>query len=227
MTARVYVLSYKNPDRATRMASRLERLNLSYSFPPPVEKEDIRIPAHLSDDIKRLFSCTWGHLDMIRQFAETDTDVEYGIFCEDDIHIRRDLPTLLPMLTAAYEAYGLDLLLLGYLSPFPLIQGVSQHRISIMGYNDQQWGAQMYMISRANARKFLDHFGGDYGLRSLDSANNLAPFSPDWTVTKFGNRALIYPMMAVEEGAIVGDHSVHVSFHAQCHVVNYDPSEYV
>jgi hypothetical protein len=226
MSARVYVLSYHNPERASRMKMRLDTIGLPYEFGIPVEKTDSRIPQDISESIKRICSCTLGHLYMIRKFSHDDDAPPYGIFCEDDIHIRRDLADLLPILTGAYESYKLNLMLLGYLIAKPPVNNIpakhfmcTEPQLSFLQYHDQVWGTQMYMISKSRTREILDMFGGDYIIKSMEHGS---PIAADWTITKFGTRALVYPMMAVEEGSIMSDDPNHAMFHSICHTVNYD-----
>ena len=39
------------------------------------------------------------------------------------------------------------------------------------------------------------------------------PFAADWTITKNGKRAFIYPPLAVEEGEINSPHEGQINFH--------------
>jgi len=195
----------------------------------------------------REVSCTLGHLDAIKEFLRSDA--EYGIFCENDVHLRRDLPYRLSSLVAAYETYGLDLLLLGYLCDSPpsfgnnLPYDVSHQRkfapsaqLKYIHYAKNVWGAQMYMISRRKAEAFLTAFNEktlaasvrfDGYVSSTPQSGVTTPFIADYTITKFGKRALVYPMMAVEEGETTRTEPWQIEFHKTCHKVNYDPLVHV
>jgi hypothetical protein len=88
-------------------------------------------------------------------------------------------------------------------------------------YPDDLWGSQMYMMSREHARKIVTDYTADYITRPLSEGESRIPYSPDWILTKCGKRALIYPMMAVEEGDSPLGHPAHEEFHHRCHVQNY------
>jgi len=81
----------------------------------------------------------------------------------------------------------------------------------------------MYMISRDYAKIILESFTLDYAYDNMDDK----PFSSDWVITKNGNRALIYPMIAVEEGInISGDYYQEI-FHKKCYDVNYVSGKFI
>jgi len=234
MNARFYVISYKNPDRAARMNARFSKVGIPLTFVNACGPDDPRIPKDLDPGSARIWAITWSHLSMIRAFAEVaDEGIKYGIFCEDDILIRRDLPKLLPIVTSAFDAYNLDVLLLGYLQGhlpceikfndgFSPPEGAPQ--VAFLNFHDEVWGTQMYMMSKAHARDTLNYFTEDYAKRSRSSGSGCAPFAADWTLTKRGRRALVYPMMAVEEGFLDSDVPGHTDFHQACRALNYDPA---
>lgn len=234
---KVYAVNYLNEERGARMRGRFEALCVPYHLHQPADSRgDPRIPAELPPNVRRNASMAWNHLDAIRYFLEGDPDrPEFGLFTEDDVYLRRDLAALVPVLAALYRAHKLDLFLLGYLEPGPVVlrctasfspprhaptdSGIPD--LLVRGYDDEQWGAQMYMMDRRHARALLAHFDEEFARGSYAGRN--APFNPDWTITKFGRRALVTPMMAVEEGEIASDHPAHVAFHRRCTAANYDP----
>jgi hypothetical protein len=181
----------------------------------------------------------WNHIDMLRTFLEDPRAPDYGIFCEDDVYIRRDFGILLPVLAALYRAHGLDVFLLGYLEPTRVAKVVidEPHRfpntrsalpdLVVRGYDDSQWGAEMYMMDRRHAQVLVSMYTTDFAHRSVLRQDDLPPFSPDWTITKFGNKALVYPMMAVEEGEVVADDDAHRRFHAVCAQIQFDPDVHI
>jgi hypothetical protein len=240
MLFKIYTVNYANEARRVRMQARFEALGVPYHFHHPASpKEDARIPAGASEGEARNTSITWNHLDAIRHFVESDPDrPEFGIFTEDDIRIRRDFAALAPVLAALYRAHKLDVFLLGYLQPGPVVRPAESldpvlypsppaalPDLAVRGYPDDQWGVQMYMIDRRHAMAMLDHFTVAYAHLSHTGRN--PPFSPDWTLSKFGRRALVAPMMAVEEGLIASDHPAHVSFHQACAAANFDPAVHI
>lgn len=229
---KVYCLSYRNDARKAAMTRRFEALNVDYSIYQGVGPEDKRIHP---DSYVRCWSVMYGHLDMIRTFRD-DPTVEYGVFCEDDICIRKDLKEAMPRIIQDFERLSLDVLLLGYLVPFR-IQGdrdpsfplkdsnFEDQTFEYHDYPDDVWGTQMYMLSKTSAETLLEKYGeeSNYAINSL-SDTSLVCFSADWTLTKDGNRALVTPCLAVEtldENFVV--HGAQESFHKACHEAHYDP----
>ena len=160
-----------------------------------------------------------GHLKMIRTFVE-ENSASHGVFCEDDVHLRRSLAIDLPKMAEAFERLSLDVLLLGYLMP---------HRESLPGasfafraYEDDLWGAQMYMLSRERAKYLLE----THALENALDRSSKVPFASDWTITKEGRRAQVVPMLAVEEGGSAASDVGQIAFHRRCFEVQYDEVYY-
>lgn len=231
MTTRFYCLTFHNPQRRSVMQKRFDTLSIPVSFQEGVEFSDPRI-SRLDGD-KRLLSCTYGHLDAIQTFLEQSNEGDYGVFCEDDVYLHTSLPADLPAIIDTFRALDLDVLLLGFLTPYPIenyeIGRISGTERKVYSYPDDQWGAQMFMLSRAQAKYLVEKYAHtDYVERSLVAANRLTPFSPDWIYTKKAHkRALVYPMYAVEEGVIASTDPNYVSFHRRCHLCNYNPDTFV
>jgi hypothetical protein len=51
----------------------------------------------------------------------------------------------------------------------------------------------------------------------------MTPFNSDWTITKEGNRALLYPMIALEDGKTKYLDGGQHNYHQECHHNNYAP----
>ena len=90
----------------------------------------------------------------------------------------------------------------------------------------------MYMLSKENAGKILEKYdqNSNYALKTLVD-KSITPFSADWIITKDGNRALIYPCIAIENGDINitqydGCYSQY-NFHKICYEINYDPNIFI
>lgn len=225
MSVEFFTFSYQNPGRAERMRKRFADENLNLNFVPPVEPEDARIISAPPNQ-KRTWAIMWSHLDMLKAFLETDAD--FGVFCEDDITIRSGLGKLQHEITGAYRRLNLEILLLGYLINYKPVQttihpefGPPLNNYNYLNYGDHIWGSQMYMLDRTTARKFLNKYTVEYAI-SAESNSNIPYFSPDWTLTKEGRRALIYPMLAVEEGQVATSHQGQAEFHRQCHETHID-----
>lgn len=211
----VYSFSFNNPERKARMEERFRSVGHPIQWVEPVPLTDPRIG---SDD-KRTHAIMYNHLDMIKAFLSGSAD--YGIFCEDDIFIRRDFATSVKVAIDGYVRTQADIMLLGYLPNYKAVtysvhghhQLVEPAFAFISVYADL-WGSQMYMLSRAGARALYD--------ACCSPSRVSGPFSPDWAITKFGKAVAIYPMLAVEEGIVVTDHWGQKNFHQVCLNENYD-----
>lgn len=215
------------PFRKHAMQQRFSKLNIECNFYGGVTFEDPRIANHITGDIRRIWSYTFGHLDMIQQFVASGK--EFGIFCEDDIYINNNLPRLLPAICKHFTECDLDVLLLGYLLQYrvtidnmnyPLLVNDNDNKISFHRFGNDLWGAQMYMYSRKNAIRILEKYTPDYAIQSLHNKDLI--FSSDCVLTKDGNRALIAPIMAIEDNSTEYNHEGQRNFHAACFQNNYN-----
>jgi GR25 family glycosyltransferase involved in LPS biosynthesis len=225
-----YCLNYNNLERKVSMTERFEKLGISCNLYEGVSKEDPRI---LENCYLQAVSCMYGHLDMIQQFYNTNKP--YGIFCEDDILIHKDFKQLLPRIIKDFDYLKLDVLLLGYLVTFKIseqnhIYGLKSTELTFDKefpykyhefYSNSIWGTQMYMLSRENAKKILDRYSVGY-LEKKMLDDSLTPFSADWTIVKDGNRAVIFPLITVEDGKSCykdgGQHNFHHASHANHYI---------
>jgi hypothetical protein len=229
-----YCLSYHNEARATAMTRRFAAVGANLNIQQGVEHTDPRLAGRgLSIDLLRLWSVTYGHLDMIRAFLLTKK--RYGLFCENDVCIHKDLVTQLPAVMETVDRTGVHIMLLGYMTTVKL--GTWMHGYDLLHadatrtyltYPNDQWGVHLYMLTRAGAQHVLDLYDGGYADLTLGHAN--ASFSPDWTISKIERRGLVYPMLAVEDGEDDMDHYQHYgqySFHMATHAANYIPGAFL
>lgn len=215
-----YMINFNDENRKKRMIDRFEYLNLDLQFVNPVYDNDPRLTG--TNLYKRTSSIMLQHLDSIRHFYE-NTSSKYCVVCEDDIYISKNLARDLPDIISNFEYLQLDVLLLGYLFPynlhgnwhFPVLKDTKNY--CYHGYPDDIWGSQMYMISRKHAKYLLDTFTISFAIENLE----IIHYNPDWTITKYGKRALISPMLAVEEGDEKSGHDGQSDFHKQCFEHNY------
>jgi hypothetical protein len=233
-----YCLSYKNEERKTALANRFSQLNINVVFYDGVSFDDPRINGILEDaDRKKTWSYTYGHFDMINKFLN-ETDKEHGIFCEDDINLHKEFANDIPALIEDFKEMNLDLLLLGYLThfkieayfyDFELKQDFSyKNRVrKYHKYPDDLWGGQMYMLSRKQAAFLIEKYYNGYAAQTLNPDAQMTPFCSDWTITKEGNRALVYPMYAVEDGKTNYEDGGQHNFHQDCFKCNYDPEQFI
>jgi hypothetical protein len=217
------------------MTERFQHHQIDLQFVPPVYIEDTRIPSNVEE--KRTWAIMLQHLDSIRSFLE-NTNNTYLIVCEDDILLSKHFMEDLPGIINKYNEYELDLLLMGYLIDFsfekthyakinePAYQFIEKeftlmkppgHKYDFYTFPYQLWGCQMYLMDRKHAKFLLDKYTIEYGM------TNNGPYSPDWTITKDGKHAILYPMIAIEEGNTKTDHYGQNYFHQNCFNKNYDP----
>lgn len=166
----------------------------------------------------RTTAVTLNHLQLIRQFVD-QTCASHVIVCEDDVYLRRTIKQDIPAIVRKFDESELDVLLLGYLWP----QRETAAGYQFHDYDDELWGAQMYMLSRKQATYLVETYTLAWALAHAPTR----PFSPDWIITKDGRRARLSPMVAVEEGAVNTTHSGQVEFHRRCAEAQYDPTLFV
>lgn len=226
----LYCLSYNNVTRRTHMEERFTHLNVNYTFYKGVGVDDERL-VNCSNGPA---ACMLGHLDMIQNFYD-NSEKEFGIFCEDDIYIHKDFNKILPDIIADFKLMSLDILLLGYLinfkinanyASFDLKSNNNDLKYIYHNYPTDLWGTQMYMLTKKHAKYILDKYTIEYAIRSM-SDKNMQPFSADWTITKEGNRALIYPMLAVEIADKKSGCYGQDIYHEHCKNINYVPGLYI
>ena len=224
----MYVINFKDDERKKRMIDRFNAIGTYLHFVDPVTQDDPRLEKILH---KRTCAIMLQHLDSVRHFYE-NTSAGHCIVCEDDIHISKYLNRDLPAILKNFDELELDMLLMGYLWPhsieynwhFPVLkENISEANYKFCGYPDDLWGSQMYIISRKYAKYLLDNFTIQVCIEHGPSY----PYNPDWIITKNGKRAIISPMIAVEEGDTKSDHYGQNEFHRQCHSNSYNPDVHI
>ena len=209
----IYIVSYNNPSRSERMVKRFTSLHLDHliTFTPEVHATDSRLVSFESN--RRTASIMLQHLDSLRLFLATPHD--HAIICEDDIHISSTFAEKLPSILHDFKEMKLDIMMLGYILTFHIDMNSGFHQgyfpyvndknnqsdISSHTYHsfpDDIWGSQMYLVSRSYARHLLDTY--DCVDENMEMLTSLT-YNPDWIITKpkKHKRALIYPMVALEE----------------------------
>jgi GR25 family glycosyltransferase involved in LPS biosynthesis len=233
----VYCLCFNNEIKKANIKRIFNSVNIDCNINNGVQLNDPRIGKHLKDDgLKRILSCSYGHLEMVKDFYY-NSNKDFGIFCEDDIYIHKDLISILENACIDFKKLNLDVLLLGYLTTFKIEYSTNEFPLllenkdnnnpyKIFGFPDYLWGAQMYMISRQHAKFLIDKYSEDYVDKTVYDSS-YTPFSPDWVFTKEGKRALISPMIAIEDGKSQSDDYVHSSFHANCFKTHYDEKIFI
>jgi len=216
-----YFLSREGTDRDARMIHRFNTLMI------PAQRVEWVSNDWLKQKGYDRYSCPWGHFKMLSQFVNNSTK-EFGMFFEDDVYLSKDLPTDLSFLINNMKKYKLDVLLTGYLiDRHPCkIDNSSIMTVGFYKFDNELWGSQSYILTKNHAKYLLNKYNENYLDRCL-AGEKLVPFSPDWTITKDGNRAIVYPMYAVEEGNINSDHQGQINFHRSCTQFNYKKDYYI
>lgn len=248
----IYCLSVNNPERFNEMKDRFEKAGMQVTFSqdlainnieetktttepcesiePPQEnieiiettqlaQEEIVSPVHKTTPLK---TCTHGHWDFMHEFYN-NSDKEYAIFIEDDVHIYKDFVKIIPHIIEDFNRMNLDILLLGYLlweNPSLILGNQFFRPIEKTDFNGKEltyytypcdlWGTQMYMLSRKQVKYFIEES------IHKDDEKDLAA---DWLFTKKGvHTALLYPMLGVENGKQhygiwVGQQNLHDNTH--------------
>ena len=239
MNIPVYVVNYKNEERKNKMTERFNTVGINPIFIKEVHANDNRLNYNIDINLKRVWSIMLQHLDCMRDFFE-NTDKTHCIVCEDDIYISKNISNDIENIVKNFDELELDILMLGYLLPFKIDNNNYHHNHyfpvlnntnintnnnehTYNSYPDDTWGTQMYLISRNYAEFLLNKFTPQFAFENIDTLN----YNPDWIITKNGKRALINPMIAVEEGINLSDHEGQINFHKSCCECNYNPDIYI
>ena len=234
---KIYCINFNDPERRQRMSDRFAAIGQSVHFTKPVYETDPRIAAidfakypHMN---ARTSAIMLQHLDSFREFLDTtDPDTaRYCIVCEDDVLISRDFVREYEMAMDEFVKHQFNVLLLGCLQFFRLYIGATWYehicttpdlKFQIFRHPDHLWGSQMYVVSR----EWAEYLSNQYTVEYAQDTPNL-PHNPDWIITKMGRRAMIYPMLAMEEGDTkIGDNSQR-DFHQSVFIENYDETRFI
>ena len=217
-----YCLSYNNEDKLLNMEKKFEMLDIECKFYSGVTPNDHRLKNATSKFNRRNWAITYSHLDIIYDFYY-NTKRKYAIICEDDILIHKQFGDILKKVIPDFENLNLDILLLGYMIPYKISSLYNLHKMYPLKcymppdsyfkyheYPDYLSGSHMYMITRAYAKHVLDKYYSNFaGIKD-------GSFIIDKTLIKEGNRAILYPMLAIEND-IQKDH-----YHLLCHKIHHN-----
>lgn len=234
----VYCVTYKNPGRRERMATRFAKLGLDHTFIESADAYDPSIvpPAHHIEQAlpgrwnPKGYSALCGHMQAYRQMLADGH--EQAIFCEDDILMRTDFQQHLPTVLFNMKKLEVDIMLLGYLTTEPplTVNWSFEKKSEVFGYfnyPDGHWGVQQYIMNRGYATHLIRYFGLYYAHQSLID-ENLIPYSTDWILSKMTNRrAMISPQLAVEECPPDPNENSDTIYHYNCHMANYQPGLHI
>jgi GR25 family glycosyltransferase involved in LPS biosynthesis len=202
------------------MTERFQKLGIECKFSSGVSYDDKRIKSTLNKYCKNQWCMTYGHLDIIYDFYYHN-DKKYAIICEDDICLHFELKKILNKVIFDFNILNLDILLLGYLLPYKLDNDnlitnykLKKHMPSESYFKYHEYpqylnGTQMYMITKNYAKHLLKSYYKNY------AGFGDKYFTPDKILIKDGNRAILYPMLAVEN-----EHHKDL-YHKLCHNIHY------
>jgi hypothetical protein len=219
-------------ERRLEMERKFATLNITSIFYSGVPNDDKRLLV-ADPSLHHTWSICYGHLDMINHFY-LNSKKEYAIFCEDDILIHKEFTNRLSLILNVLNQSQLDLLLIGYLcsnpidtySNFPEITHDGKLPHKFLEYPDSTWGTQMYILSKSQAKRIIDKYYDTYAERSLKDTT-IIPFSADWTITKEGKRALLYPLLVIENGLSIYVDEGQEWSHKKCFDFSYKPDTYI
>ena len=192
-----YGLSYNNPEKKNNLVGRFKFLGL-----------DITISDGFTRQNKAL-SCMLGHLQLIRKFYESDDD--YAVICEDGIFVHKNLKTDIPKIVEKFDDLKLDILLMGYLIMQSFVPDYylmeKLENFSFYHMPVPIWGTQMYLISKKYAGDVLEKYSETEKYMNMEEDVEIERLldpsicAADWSITKNGNRAIMYPMYAIKDGS--------------------------
>jgi GR25 family glycosyltransferase involved in LPS biosynthesis len=198
-----YCLTFNNEDKKNNMVERFDNLDIECKFHSGIEHNDCRILKTLNKSHKKHWSITYGHLNIIHDYFY-NSDKKYAIICEDDIKLHVNFNRIMEDIINDFEYLNLDILLLGYLLPYklakkhlitnyPLKHPIPENSsFTYHSFPDYLTGTHMYMITKKYAKYLINQYYYNY----TNKYNSYFLF--DKILCDKGNRALIYPMIAVE-----------------------------
>ena len=220
----IYIINCNNELRKKRMIDRFKHVDLMPTFNCFTDISGIEQKYHMTLTIHDKVMLS--HMNCIKKFYESNKPL--GIICEDDIYIHKTLDKEIEKVTTFITNNQYDILLLGYLLNYKppyhyhnLITSFDKYKV--YDYNDELWGLQMYMITRKYAKYLLDNFPIQWKFDNPKKA-----WASDWIISKNGKRAMIYPMLAVEEGDRICDNdSSQKRYHRECNRIQYNSKIYI
>jgi len=216
-----YCLSFNDEEKRNKMINRFRTLNIDCNFYNGVQYTDQRINEKLTKYNKRHRSIIYGHLDILYEFYH-NSNKNYAVICEDDICIHEKFNENFKKVINDFRFLHLDILLLSYMIPYKIGNDniysnfklkAEMPKTSFFKYHEYPEylsGTQMYLISKNFAKDLLDNYYSEY----ISIFEN--DFIADKIIIKQGNRALIYPMLAIE------DKNQTDLYHQLCHKIHYN-----
>jgi len=221
LNCQFYCLSFNDEYKKKSMENRFRQLEIECKFFPGVKHDDTRLKYARTKISKRQWSMTYGHLDIIYDFYYNNIN-KYAIICEDDILIHKNFKEIFKKVVSDFNILDLDILLLGYIIPYKIGYDNITSNYALKRpmdlnapfkyhqYPEYLSGSHMYMITKDFAKYLLDKYYNNFA--GFD--DNI--FMIDKTIIRKGNRALIYPMLAVE------NQYQQDKYHKLCNKIHYN-----
>lgn len=216
-----YCLSHNNEVKKRSMENRFKNFGIECKFNSGIEDNDIRLKYAGNKINKKYWSVTYSHLDIIYDFYY-HSDRKYAVICEDDILIHKDFNYIMKKIISDFDILDLDILLLGYIIPYKIEHDniMSNYALKRPMHLDAQFkyhvypeylsGSHMYMITKSFANYLLNKYYYNF------AGFNDNVFMIDKTIIKEGNRALLYPMLAIE------NEFQEDKYHKLCNKIHYN-----
>jgi hypothetical protein len=80
----------------------------------------------------------------------------------------------------------------------------------------------MYLLHRSHAKFLLSKYADGYADRTIKD-KSLVHFSADWTLTKEGEKAIIHPLVAIENAEAEYEDKHQDSCRKKCYSIFYSP----
>ena len=160
----IFILNFDNEIRKEKMQKRLNNFSIKFLKGYNLSEEEI-IQYKINKGVSRNWNIQLSHLEMIKDFY-FNTQLEYAIFCEDDVYIHKDLKNNISKIINEISDENFDILLLSYLiCNHPAnygekidIKSFFYSNFEYYNYNDDLWGAHMYLLKRSYAKYLIDTF---------------------------------------------------------------------
>ena len=216
-----YCLSYYKEKRNI-MSEKFNKLNINCNFYAVVNDDNSKIDKKIYDKQQRKsLSIMYSHIEIIKHFYN-NLNSKYAIICEDDIIIHKDIKNILRKVLIDFNILDLDILLLSYMVPYKITfsEMSSDYPLkremlldSYYKYHDYPKnisGTQMYMITKEYAKYILNKL--DETCETFDEKY----FTIDKLLLYGGNKALLYPMLAIENDEQEDE------YHKLCHKIHFE-----
>jgi len=226
----VYVSSFRDETRRAKMIQRcidcgLEATIYNFTENDPKIHE---VAACVGDpNASGRFLVVFNWLRLCHDFYHNSTN-DYCVMMEDDIYLKKSIKVDIMNAIEVMKNMNYPIMLLGYLMTYTPDQAgflkftEDDQGFSFYHYPDDLWGSHCFIINKPQAKYFLDKY-------TIEYIATLYGTGGDWIFTKDalnGNRALMFPPLAVEMGLVRTTHQGQIDFHRNCSDFQYNQHIY-